>query len=726
MSTSIADDRDLPPLFDIGAVLKTLWDRRVLILAVAGAAVMAAVLYLAVTKPVYTATASILVDPRDSRATSFDSVLPGIGADSAAIASQVAVIDSTDLLRAVFDAEKLQDDPEFTRRGLLSTLLSPFRSSKPVDKDAVFANFRSKVSVEREGLTYVIDIGFKSQDPEKAARIVKAIVERYKASLSGEKEIANNEANTLLTEKIGGLQKAVSDAERAIQDFKFEHRIFDAEAGGTLQSQIDQFSTQLVAAQDQADQAQSRYDQALAAGTSPEGLSTLSAILSSATAEKLRQDYNDRAASLANAQTDLGPKHPTIARLSAELAKIRNLMGREAQRITQELKANRDIAAQNVKQLQAKLDKLRFSSNDSNLAQVQLRQLQRKADAARAVLDDFLKRSQETLHMQGMQISQVREISEAVPPVQPSWPKPTLLLAVSMVLGLILGCALALLLGPVEARSAMRRSERKGRLDATPDGPPTPPRRAPRPVASNLVDLGGYAVPAGVDATVRGGVHAIRLEVQRFDSAPFLSSMQRLLVAITNRLNEHPKPFVLFFSSIQQGAERNLAAALVGIGLQHIRERVLVVEIAGQPGQPVHHLPAPRSRRPVVDPASGLPTVVVDAMVMSNNGPMDNAATVAQVLAEQKGAFDFALVIGRPLSEPFYSPVVAARADLAIYVLNPAQRGTGALSWLRQRLAVAGPARTATVVIEQSLDAMRPRPVAANSATRRKTAAARG
>ena len=64
-----------------------------------------------------------------------------------------------------------------------------------MDRDAVFARFRDKVSVDREGLTYVIDIGFKSQDPEKAARIVRAIVARYKASLSGEKETANSEAN---------------------------------------------------------------------------------------------------------------------------------------------------------------------------------------------------------------------------------------------------------------------------------------------------------------------------------------------------------------------------------------------------------------------------------------------------------------------------------------------------------------------------------------------------
>jgi hypothetical protein len=397
-------------------------------------------------------------------------------------------------------------------------------------------------------------------------------------------------------------------------------------------------------------------------------------------------------------------------------------MGREAQRITQELKANRDIAAQNVKQLQAKLDNLRFNSNDSNLAQVQLRQLQRRADAARAVLDDFLKRSQETLHMQGMQISQVREISEAVPPVQPTWPKPTLLLAVSAVLGLILGCALALMLGPLKEGSTMLRARPSARPNTNPDGPPSHAVRSPKPMASNLVDLGGYAVPASADGTARGGVHAIRLQVQRFDSAPFLSSMQQLLVQVTNRLREHPKPFVLFFSSIQQGAERNLAAALIGIGLQHIRERVLIIEIAGQPRQPVHHVAAPRSRRPAIDPASGLSTVVVDAVVMTNNGPMDNAGTVGQVLAEQKGAFDFALVIGRPLGDPLYSSALAVRADLAIYALSPAQQRSGAVSWLRQRLATTGLARTATVMIEQTFEPKQTRPVAANASARQRTA----
>ncbi|TGQ96252.1 hypothetical protein EN847_33880, partial [Mesorhizobium sp. M1C.F.Ca.ET.204.01.1.1] len=42
-----------------------LWGRRLLVFAITGAALLLALLYLAVTSPSYTATASILIDPRD-------------------------------------------------------------------------------------------------------------------------------------------------------------------------------------------------------------------------------------------------------------------------------------------------------------------------------------------------------------------------------------------------------------------------------------------------------------------------------------------------------------------------------------------------------------------------------------------------------------------------------------------------------------------------------------
>src|SRR5690606_1474504 len=128
------------------------------------------------------------------------------------------------------------------------------------------------VSVERAGLTYVIEVSFKSESPVKAARIANAIVEQYRKRLSAAREAANSDVSALLAGRTGPLRRNVTDAERAIGDFKFRHRIIDPAGGGTLQSQIDQLTTQIVAARAEAAQAEGRYDQARAAGTSPAGL----------------------------------------------------------------------------------------------------------------------------------------------------------------------------------------------------------------------------------------------------------------------------------------------------------------------------------------------------------------------------------------------------------------------------------------------------------------------
>ncbi|TIT41720.1 MAG: exopolysaccharide biosynthesis protein, partial [Mesorhizobium sp.] len=579
MKPARIDDRALPPLFDIGPLWAILWGRRLLVFAITGAALLLALLYLAVTSPSYTATASILIDPRDARATNFNNVLPGIGADSAAIASQVFVIESQDLLGTVFDSQKLQNDPEFSSRGPISRLMSLFGGTS--SQDAAFKRFQKAVSVEREGLTYVINVSFTSPSPEKAARLANAIVDRYKASLAGERETANDDVNSLLNDRIKGLQKDVSDAERAVEDFKSQHRIVDPTDGGTLQSQLDQLTTQLIAAQGDADKAKDRYNQALAAGTSAAGLAKLSEILSSNAAANLRDDYNQRATELANLETMYGPRHPAIGRLRSELDRINRLMAGEAMRIRQQLKANYDLAVQNAAKLQDKLEALRQQSQDSSLAQVQLRQLDSRAQAARTVLDDFLKRAQETSQLQGVQTSEARTISAAAPPLQPTWPKPALLLPVSVFLGLMAGCGLALTLGPVgrpqDDPSSQRRDAPQA-VDPAKDGPRAKPRSLPVPA-----DFGAYRLPGVAGGAALANIKAMRKSLFETGNETLSLAVLRLMRQILERLSDHPKPFVLLVSSMQSSAEARLAGAMVGIGLQRAEQNVLVVEVGDLP-----------------------------------------------------------------------------------------------------------------------------------------------
>lgn len=731
------DDRTLPPLFDIGMVWAILWGRRVMVLAIAGAALLLTLAYLAVTSPSYTATASILIDPRDSRATNFNNVLPGIGSDSAAIASQVFVIESQDLLGAVFDSEGLLNDPEFSGRGLVSRLFSIFGSSPAAaSRDAAFRRFQKAVTVDREGLTYVINISVTSPSPDKAARIANAIVDRYKAGLSGERETANNDVNSLLNDRIMGLQKNVSDAERAVEDFKVQHNIVGSTDGGTLQSQLDQLTAQLITAQGDADQAKDRYNQAVAAGTSPAGLAKLSEILFSNSAVKLRDDYNQRATELANLETMYGPRHPAIARLKSEMDRMSRLMAAEAERIRQQLKASYDLAAQNVGKLQAKLNALRQQSTDSSLAQVQLRQLDSKAQAARAVLDDFLKRAQETSQMQGVQTSEARTISAAMPPVQATWPKPALLLPVGAVLGLMAGCGLALAFGPVrrpeedpqipseEVPPAIEPMENTARPVSRavpvpanfgeyrlpgvaggmhssikiPQSPPEPavpaiePRENTAPVTSRAVPMpanfGKYRLPVAA-GRVHSSIRAMRTALFQDSSETLSRDVLKLMRQIILHLNDHPMPFVLLLSSTQSSVEARLAGAMVGIGLQRADQSVLVIDIDGQSDRPGLF----------VDAASGLRTIVCGSAAQKNP-EASGLHTVRGILAEAGTAFDFVVVIAPSFSENGWTPDLFARADLVLLALRPSEPASQVAELLERHLGIGQIGRSATLVID--------------------------
>lgn len=671
-----------PPLFDVGAVWRTLWQRRLTVLVNVCVAVLLAVLYLAVTKPTYTATASILIDPRDARSTRFESVLPGIGPDSAAVASQVFVIESRDLLMAVFESEGLGSDPEFTDGGLLA-----FLGSSGTGKDAAFKRFEKRISVERAGLTYVIEVSVKSEAADKAARIANAIVDYYKAGLAGDRESANSDVSALLADRVGTLQRNVAEAERAVGDFKVLHGLLDPAAGGTLQSQIDQLTVQVIAARAGADQAKDKYDQAAAAGASPAGLARLSQIVSSDAIDTLRTDYNQRAAALASAETVYQSRHPTIRRLRSELEKTAGLMGVEAGRIQQELNAKYDLSKQTVAALEAKLETLREKSRAADAARVELRRLEATAQAARTVLDDVLKRAEETSQMRGLQFSEAKVIGFAAPPVQPTWPTPLLLLPVSAALGLLVGCGIAILRGPVE------RAERDPGPE--PDEAVVTPRRLVPHSDAVPISLGRYELPGLASAGAASRIRAMRRRFLQRGGEAFSQETLKLVRRILALLTEHAPPYVLLVSPLRNGPDAKLAGAMIGIGLQQAGQNVLVIELSDT---------APELGAGVfINGASGLPTLV---RALEGEKGRRTPFTLGADLADA-GDYDFVLLLGPPLSDADWDAALFPDVERMLFVLDAADDVAELNGLLRQRLGNDGAARSAVLVLapERAADA---------------------
>lgn len=688
----VSSARNDEPLIDILTVINTLWQRRTIIVAVAGVIFASAFIYIISATRVYTAHAQILVDPRTPRATKFSSVLPGIGNDSAAIASQVSVIGSRSLLGAVFDSLKLDQDPEFSAPGLVSRILSFFHPPRPLSRDAIFDRYRNHVTVHREGLTYIIDIDFKSHDPKKAAKIANAIVAQYISSLAHETENANNQVSTLLGDKISGLQDSVSRSERAVEDFKSTHKIFDATTGGTLQSQIDQLTTKAITAEHEASLAEDRYKKAMASGMSPKGLSTLSQILSSGTADRLRDMYNSIVATLANYETIYGPQYPLIISEKAQLATVEGLMSHEASRIVKVLKARRDLAEQNVTELRAKIHSLRKRLNRSTLQQVHLQQLQRKAVAARTVLDNFLTRSQETAQIKGIQVSQVHEISKAVPPVAPTSPKPLLVLPISAVLALAAGCAVALSFNP-------RRTNYDS--PSSPVGPriyPSSTHAFPHP---ELVHLGVYSVPNTSADSRHDGFKAAKSKIAHSGEDPFSPQLQQLGHRITDHLRSQDKPVVIVVSSIQSSPTKALAATLIGAALKQMGVKILVLETIGGAGfpSPIRSAPDSRTIGPFTDIASGLQTAILLTKVASDNSS-GHATTIEQGLREAGAGFDYVIIVRPPLDQAPYDPVLAAHAHLELFVLTQDEPSSAAALWSQFPMPLSNQAQRAIIVLK--------------------------
>jgi hypothetical protein len=278
----------------------------------------------------------------------------------------------------------------------------------------------------------------------------------------------------------------------------------------------------------------------------------------------------------------------------------------------------------------------------------------------------------------------------------------------------MLGCALALIMGGREEAQASPL----GKLWPKRTAPVAAARAHETAVTRALPVLGTIRFPAD-EGGLAGGVRALRTEMQRFRNTALLRSIEQLLVAVTDRLRPGTQPpFVLLVSALRGGGERHLAAAAIGIGLDHIHQSVLVVDLVANSGQPVSPALAGLRAAPFVDPSSGLRTMIVDSASVAVPTAAQADGMIGHWVARSGTPADFVVIVDRPFGDLGRSAGLAACADLVVFALGPADLADGN-HWLGGRLAPDERARSAAMVVEAApgrtaADTRRP-PVAANT-----------
>ena len=446
------------------ALFRFVLDNFVKIGAIAIALTAIAVVLVSLIPFPYRATATVLVDPRNQQVTLQEDVLQPIGSDAAVLESMIQIMQSDGFLLTVMD--------KLDMLGGVEDRLSEEEQLKAL------AKFKSSLSVERKGATYLVEVSFKAGTAQEAARIANSVANAFADAQNGQIRQATEDAGRALSERLVDLRRKLSASEKAVADFAAENGILYIDDDNTLQMrQLTELSAQLALARNATEAARARYQ-----GQTGEGAGNI--VLSDESNGEpaqlvfLRQQRAQLKQQLGQQSLTYGSRHPRIAQTRQALEGIERQIREERQNLTRQLKGELDVAQSRQKKLEEDVARLSSGAVLTDAAKVRLEALRREAAADRDIYEKFLSRNKATGELALINSDNIKVISPAVPPLRSSRPS---IMILAPVLGL-LGAVAATTALAIGNRPAIDRLRRRHRL-VGPDGPPPSGEPMPRPQA---------------------------------------------------------------------------------------------------------------------------------------------------------------------------------------------------------------------------------------------------
>ncbi|HZB90797.1 MAG TPA: polysaccharide biosynthesis tyrosine autokinase [Stellaceae bacterium] len=472
---------------DLRNMWRAIWRWRTLVLWTTVALTALAIFIVFRLTPEYTASAQVLVGIQQVKIGQLEDLLTdlkngnGGGGTDEQIATEIGVIRSRDLAEKTVDKLHLDNDPEFNPAlqppSLLSRLLAaqhiipqswvaalsppPAPANAGTDMTKIIDNFEDALKVSNDGHSRIIDISFQSTNPITAAEVANTLADAYIVARLDAKFEATKRANTWLADRLNSLRDEVQMSEDRVEKFRAANGLLQAAnptapglPGTTLaMQQMAQVSADAITAHTKYLEAQSRLAQLQRSGVTRGGRATDAAIshddilevLQSPVIQALRAQEADAQRRAADLSAQYGDRYPKVINVRAEIAEIRAKIQTEVARIIDALK--NEVATQQAREqgLNNMLAKMKADAAHGDIAEVQLHDLERQAQADRTLYENFLSQYKATQSQDSFQQPDADIISRAFVPLRPSFPQKPVLISLSLLASLVLGVLLALI-----------------------------------------------------------------------------------------------------------------------------------------------------------------------------------------------------------------------------------------------------------------------------------------
>jgi succinoglycan biosynthesis transport protein ExoP len=412
-------------------VLGTLFRHRWLLASVIGVAVASAVIYNYVAVPIFEADARLIIEPNSPEVVPFRGASTEDQGRADYYVTQMEVLRSRAIVGGTLDGLKLLSKDPKTQVDQVSRILSGL----------VVAPAKSEMGESR-----VVNITYRSTDPELAARIVNGLAQTYVDQNLATRRQGSVSASQSLNQRLVELRNDVSASQGAIQQYREKT---DAVSLGDQQNIVIQRLGQLNAAVTSARMErldkQTLYEQLKRIRESGAPLDTFSPILQSGFVQGLKADLATMQRERTQLSERLGDAHPDMIRINVSIAGAERRLNEEITKIVDGIENDYLAAQAREKAMVGILEGQKREVLELSQKSIGFSVLQRDAASTQQMFDTVLQRFKETELSGQLQTNNARILDFAETPTVPIWPRKPLNLIIAILGGAFIAIGLALI-----------------------------------------------------------------------------------------------------------------------------------------------------------------------------------------------------------------------------------------------------------------------------------------
>ena len=652
---------------------------RVILFVTMALCMLAGVVFILLSQPEYRATASVEVED-----------VPAGAAGAANAPRPTAPFDTEALMQTKLEILRSRTLAEDVSRELALVGTRTFfdgmgvrrpdrgsgsLSQRQVETEAVIRLLRENLDVELPGKSRVIRISFVSADPVLSARVANSYADSLiRADLKRGFESGVQARRFLL----GELDGARRDLERAERDLA----VYAAQAGaspeqsapaqgnaeppeGTTATRLAQLNG--FRAQATADRiaAQKRWESARMSS-----VETLPEVLNNGAMQQLMAQRAQARAELVEERQFRKDAHPEMREARARLAALDDQAQAMANTIRASLKEQYDVAVHGEKQIQAEISTLERQALVERGRGVQMSILERSVDTYRLLHDSLLQRYRDMASQAGFQAGRIQSLDRAAVPSRPFSPD----IGVTMLLASLGGLMLGLLM--VGGRHVFD--------DAVTS-------------ADTLAERANLPLLGTVPVTDMSAVETF---------VPIASSLSLASAA--------GLPRSILVTSAQEGEGKSSAVHILALALARLDRRVLVIDADMRrprqhglfrvaPGRGISEVMTGQAKVEdvIVDSGTKGVSLLLSGAIPPNPAELLSTQALDVLLASVQNRYDTVLVDAPPILGLPDTPLLAAKAQATVLVVEWGRNHHGGLRVAVDRLRRAGGAIIGAVLTKQ-------------------------